>query len=261
VPTDDQLERTLRDLGANLQVATGRDLTAHVMDRIGGGPDTPPRASRDRPVGLLVAAAVVLIAFLLAFAAPVRSAVASMLEFVGIDIRHSDVGASPPAPSPPTNSELGQPVSVAEVSQAAGFVVPVPRTGELGSPDEAYLLDGGDHQIVTLVWRRADDITVSPASDAAVIFSVFQGGPPQVEYLEKILFQGSRAHKVAVNGNLGVYVDGPQTVLYLSTNRDVEEAQSRLSGNSLIWQQDGLTFRLESALGQQASVAIAESVR
>jgi hypothetical protein len=64
-----------------------------------------------------------------------------------------------------------------------------------------------------------------------------------------------------VNDNPGVFVDGPQTVLYLSSNRDVEEAQSRLSGNSLIWQQDGLTFRLESALGQPASVAIAASVR
>jgi hypothetical protein len=212
-------------------------------------------------MGPLVVASVVLIAFLLVFVSPVRSAVASMLEFVGIDIRQSDVGTRPPAPSPPTDSELGQRVSVATVSQAAGFAVPLPRTGQLGGPDEAYLLDGGDHQIVTLVWRHADDIPMSPASNAAVIFSVFQGGPPQVEYLEKILFQGSRAHKVVVNGDLAVFVDGPQTVLYQSTNHDVEEAQSRLSGNSLIWQQDGLTFRLESALGQQASVAIAESVR
>jgi hypothetical protein len=49
--------------------------------------------------------------------------------------------------------------------------------------------------------------------------------------------------------------------VYLSSDREVEEEQSRLSGNSLIWQQGGLTLRLESALGQGASVEVAASVR
>lgn len=264
MPTDDQLERTLRDLAGSLRVPTDRDLTEEVMQRVGAESERSPTAVRGRPVPtkrVLAIASLLLAAVLLSFVAPVRSAVASVLEFVGIDIRQSDVGASPPSPSPPMGGELGRLVPVGEVSQAAGFLVPLPRTSQLGSPDEAYLLDEGDHQVVTLVWRRDDKIPVSAASDAAVLLSVFQGGPTRVEYLEKILFQGSRAHRVQVNDNPGVFVDGPQTVLYLSSNRDVEEAQSRLSGNSLIWQQDGLTFRLESALGQPASVAIAASVR
>jgi len=262
--TDSELEGTLRGLAAHLEVPSDPDLTAGVMRRISGEPGASSSRLRvwsGRTKLLLVGAGLVLAALLVSFAPPVRTAAAAVLDFVGIEIRPSDEGAAPPAPSPPTNAELGRAVPVADVSQEAGFVVPQPRTGEIGPPDEAYVMDGGDHQVVSLVWRRDKDIPVSSASDAALILSVFRGGPTRVEYLEKILFQGARAHRVQVNQNPGVFVDGPQTVVYLSSDREVEEEQSRLSGNSLIWQQGGLTLRLESALGQGASVEVAASVR
>lgn len=262
MPTDDPVEQALRDLADHLPTIADRDLSPGVVEAI--NTDASPADGGGRwLVGagkpILVGVVLVLLAAI-GLVAPVRDAAAAVLELVGIDIRQADEGATPPAASPPVDGELGTQVPVADISKVAGFSVPQPRTATLGEPDEAYLLDGGDHQAVTLVWRQREGIPVASASGASILLTVFQGGPPEPEFLQKILFQGSRAQQVSVDGELAVFVDGPQTVLYLSSDGDVQEAQSRLSANSLIWQHDGLTFRLESALGQGASVDIARSV-
>ncbi|MEP6667444.1 MAG: hypothetical protein ABJA81_13435 [Nocardioidaceae bacterium] len=263
MPTNDPVEQALRDLAEHLPTNTDRDLSSGVVERI----NSDDASSADgRPSRLMVPWRPVLVGVCLMLVAaiglvsPVRDAAAAVLELVGIDIRQAEEGASPPAPSPPVDGELGTQVPVGDISEVSGFTVPQPRIATLGEPDEAYLLDGGDHQAVTMVWRHRAGIPVASASGASALLTVFHGGPPEKEFLQKVLFQGSRAHQVSINGDLGVFVDGPQTVIYLSSDRDVQEAQSRLSGNSLIWQQDGLTLRLESELEKRASLAIARSV-
>lgn len=262
MPNDDPVQRALRNLAAHVKTQPDHDLWPAVRERIAADP-APATTRRGRLSAawkpLLVAACLLLVAAL-SLVSPVRDAAASVLELVGIDIRQAESGARPPAPSPPANGELGRQIPVDAVTAEAGFTVPEPRLAALGDPDKAYLLDGGDHQIVTLVWRRRDGIPVASASGASALLSVFHGGPTQPEFLQKILFAGSRARQVTVHGQLGVFVAGPQAVIYQSSNREIEEAQSRLSANSLIWQQDGLTFRLESELGRKGSLAIARSV-
>lgn len=261
MPNDDLVEDALRDLAAHVKTEADHDLSSVVLERI--GTDVAATTRRDGLASAwkpLIAAACLLLVAAFSLLSPVRDAAAAVLELVGIDIQQAESGRMPPAPSPPVNGELGRQIPLDAIATQAGFTVPEPRIGALGDPDQAYLLDGGDHQVVTLVWHRRDEIPVASASGASALLSVFHGGPTQPEFLKKILFQGSRAHQVMVNDQLGVFVEGPQTVIYQSSDREVEEAQSRLSANSLIWQQDGLTFRLESELGKGASLAIARSV-
>ena len=48
--------------------------------------------------------------------------------------------------------------------------------------------------------------------------------------------------------------------LYLAADGSVEEETLRLAGNTLIWTHGPFTYRLESALGRDEALALAESV-
>jgi hypothetical protein len=66
---------------------------------------------------------------------------------------------------------------------------------------------------------------------------------------------------VAVRGGDGVWLAGaPHRFLYRGPNGRVEEASLRLAGNTLIWTDGGLTYRLESALDRDTAISIAESL-
>jgi hypothetical protein len=258
----EQVEARLADLARRLARPGEHDLSVAVLDRIRAGDAMPmrmPATGGLRRAAMAAAAVCLALAASYGLFSPVRDAAASMLRLVGIDIRHADEGATPPAVSPPVRADLGEEVHVDDVSAAAGFDVPMPSVPVLGAADEAYVVDGGTYTVVTLIWRERPGIPVAPESGASALLSVFRGAPPNEDYVEKILYEGGHARRVSVNGALGVYVGGPQAVRYLGANGDLLETQPRLSANSLIWQQDGVTLRLESALGQQASIAIAES--
>jgi hypothetical protein len=259
----EQVERRLHDLAHHLTRPDDHDMSIAVIERIRAADAVPAPTSGAgrRRVALAAAALCLALAASYGLFSPVRDAAASMLRLVGIDIEHAEEGARPPAVSPPVRAELGEQVSAADVSAEAGFDVPMPTDPALGGPDEAYVVNGGTYEVVTLVWRERSGIPVAPESGASALLSVFRGAPPNEDYVEKILYEGAHARRVSVNGALGVFVSGPQAVRYLGANGDLLETQPRLSANRLIWQQDGVTLRLESALGQDASLAIAGSTR
>jgi hypothetical protein len=262
--SDEHVEERLRDLALHLPPRPTADLLTAVLERVaqpdGATPSDEHWARLRRPV---LAAAALCLALVAAYAllAPVRDATASVLRLVGIDIHHADSGARPPTLSPPVRAELGKRVTVADVSAEAGFAVPMPHTPALGDPDEAYVVDRGAYQVVTLVWREREGIPIAPASGASALLSVFRGAPPVDDWVRKILYEGAQASQVSVNGGVGVFVSGPQSVRYVGGNGDLHEALPRLSANSLIWQQDGVTLRLEAAVGADEALALAESVR
>jgi len=265
--SDDQVVERLRDLARRLPPVPAQstaDLSTAVLERIAGGDGaTASRgrwASARRPI-LAAAAMCLVLTAAYALLAPVRDATASVLRLVGIDIHHAEAGAEPPTLSPPVRGQLGEKVALDDVSAVAGFAVPMPDTGVLGEPDEAYVVDGGTYQVVTLVWRAREGVPVAPASGASALLSVFRGAPPDDDWVRKLLYEGAQAQPVSVNGAFGVFVSGPQSVRYVGGDGDLREASPRLSANSLIWQQDGLTLRLEAAVGADEARALAESVR
>jgi len=66
---------------------------------------------------------------------------------------------------------------------------------------------------------------------------------------------------VTVNGGRGFWIEGaPHQIFYRDVNGQVHDRQLRLAGNTLIWEQDGLTLRLESALSKDEALRIAASV-
>jgi hypothetical protein len=65
-----------------------------------------------------------------------------------------------------------------------------------------------------------------------------------------------------VNGEPGFWIEGhPHVVDYVDPSGRAGRLSSRLVGNTLLWNQEGLTVRIESSLSLERSLAIATSLR
>jgi hypothetical protein len=65
-----------------------------------------------------------------------------------------------------------------------------------------------------------------------------------------------------VAGQPGYWFSGePHFFTYLDATGQFRDEQTRLAGNTLIWQRGDLTLRIEGQITRQEALAIAESMR
>ena len=71
-----------------------------------------------------------------------------------------------------------------------------------------------------------------------------------------------RANMVSsVDGARGYWIDGPpHFFMYIDANGDPVDDSRRLVGDTLIWTDGDVTFRLESSLGRDRAIELAESL-
>jgi hypothetical protein len=265
------VERALADLAASLESPPTPDLAAAVTARLEEGPERAPtpRARRWRwPAGwrrLAVAglAAVLLAAAVLVASPGTREAVARRLGLRGIGVQ---IGGPPPptvttAPGARLDLGLGERVSLEEARRRVGFPVLVPGTGGLGQPDAVFVSEnvpmGGR---VDLVWRARPGLPASAFTDAGLLITQFRGEPTP-EFLKKVTGAGI-VEFVEVGGEPGYFFSGePHFFTYRDAAGNLRDEQTRLAGNTLIWQRGDLTLRLEGELSKEEAVRIAESMR
>jgi hypothetical protein len=80
-------------------------------------------------------------------------------------------------------------------------------------------------------------------------------------WYEKILIAGeTTVERVTVAGGQGWWLSGePHQLVYRDeAGRAIEESR-RVVGDVLIWRRDGITFRIESALGMAETIRLAET--
>ena len=67
---------------------------------------------------------------------------------------------------------------------------------------------------------------------------------------------------VTVSGKPGFWISGaPHTYFFVCYDAgECRQERYRLNGNVLIWEQDGVTLRLESLLPREDALAVAESI-
>jgi hypothetical protein len=56
-------------------------------------------------------------------------------------------------------------------------------------------------------------------------------------------------------------VEGPQELIYVPRHDQPQVEEARLSGNSLIWEQDGVAVRIETTHGLADALRVAGSMR
>ena len=246
------VETALRTAAATAVWPATPDLRSRVVARIeaGAGGTRPAPVARRSRRRLVPALALALVALL------VLAGVAGALGFrlPGLDI--VVVEQLPPAGS---GLNLGSPVSLAEARALDGPRVLVPDS--LAEPDVAYVLGGGDRKIVTLAWRAEPGRQTIPGSDLSLTVMAVPGDTND-NLLKKLVAPGTSISPVTVGGDRGWWISGaPHELFVLRPDGDVGVITSALAGDTLVFARDGTLYRLESALGRDATIAIAESMR
>jgi hypothetical protein len=237
------------------------DLVPAVLDRIRGSKATTP--ARDRPARrrrnvVLVAVACLGLAACTVIP-PIREAVVALFRVNGILVRQG------PATSPPSTTSATSPASTG--SSPSPSVDPV--YAGLGEPITVAQAEAGSHGRLLLpsalgrpdvVFRRGSLVTLGYGA-AHPRWLVMEVVEPSTVLLEKIALTGSRVRRLTVNGGPGVWIEGPQELVYVGPDREPRFESPRLSANTLIWEQHGVSVRIETPQGLKAALGVAASMR
>lgn len=236
-------------------------LAASVRERIERGPmpvaevrlprTRPPLL---RPVLVTLLAIAVALGVTLSISVTARRAVADLLGVVGIRITFGD--DPPGSPTPARRIRLGDAVPRKTASELAGFRVLVPGAAA-GRPAIYFDRRVGDRGMVTVVYPRAAETL----ADVDLLVSEFVASLP-AEYVKKLGTLGSRITYTDVRGVPAYWVSGdPHYFFFTERNGAVRQETIRLAGNVLLWEEDGVTFRVEGAGSLQEARRLAESLR
>lgn len=264
-------EERLKEIAQRFQYPSAPDVAGEVMKRLEGG--SRPRVrmrSAWALTGLLVLALVVL------FAVPgVRAEILRFFQ-VGVvrifpasptitaepSIPQLPTTATPVAISPDTMtpapganepnyavtiSGLAGETTLADAQAGLPFSIRLPGyPADLGTPERVFLQEDGE--MVILVWTDPDDpekvlLSLHEIAAGNIIVSKFQ----------PVVIQETQ-----VNGQYAVWAVGPYMVQLESGSYAFRRT---VEGNTLIWEEDGITYRLETDLTLEESIRIAESLR
>jgi hypothetical protein len=225
------LERDLALLAVLVDVPEERDLVPAVRARLGRHDVRRHVVPWRRAAGI---AALVLVVGLAATMA-VPEARTAVLRFLGIEgatvIRVDELPPAAPAPG-----EFGESVQLREAERVIGF--------------RPLLVDG----------RSPDDVRIDRFSP---YFVVLVYGEPGVRLrliemvggvIEKYVLAGQPVERVEVNGEPGIWVQGRHVV-------SEPLGLPRLSGNVILWEQEGLTLRLEGRFTKEQAIDLARSTK
>jgi hypothetical protein len=162
-------------------------------------------------------------------------------------------GSPPSASLPPvTPGALGEPVTAEEAVALAGFEPSLPSGPP---PDEVYVVDSpfGDPGLL-YAWRPSATYPALPGTEWGLVLVAFQGDE---ETVVKSVQAFEDVHDASVDGATAVWIPVPH-VLMVDTDEGTKTFSVR--GNVLIWEVDGITYRLETSLDRASALEVARSM-
>jgi hypothetical protein len=294
---DEQLERALRAIGEQLAYPPTPDLARNVQARLAAGPPARRSALASwfaapfvRRLAFALVLSIALVGAVLVLSPGVRNAVADRLGVPGIVIEYAtptaaviqpsvtpttaNAPAGTPAtpgtstqptttPTPASVGErlgLGRRVTLEEARAAVSFTVVLPSDPSLGPPDEVYLglppLSGQ----VSLVWLPRPGLPEASTTGVGLLVTQFRAGIDG-GFAKKIPSDKTIVRSVIVNGRSGYWIEGePHNFFYDHPGGTIPE-RPRLAGNVLLWEQGGITYRIEGPRTLEEARRIAESLR
>jgi len=234
----DRLDAALLRLAAEIDFPPTPDLRSSVAERA----QAPAR--RWWPSVWPRAAALAVIATLLV------AATAAALVLVLPGLRITTVPAVPTAEAVASRLALGDPIP----ADTVGAGIPA----ALGRPDEAYVI--GDHEVLSLVYLADDELPELAGSGIGLLVQVIDGALDG-ERVEKLVAEGAAVTPVEVGGDAGFWIEGPPHLVRYTDPEGRERSQrTRLVGDTLVWERGGVLYRVESGLGLDGTLRIAETI-
>jgi len=257
--SDEQLGAAITRLGHELSWPREPDVSSAVGDAIRDAQTAPsfaaPRLSlpsRRRTV-LVIAAALLALA-----GAAIAARLVIELGAVTVDVLPGRPAGLPTNVA--TSDAFGREISLTDAASIAGFPPAVPAA--LGPPDSAWVdeADVGPEaddvaERIVMQWLPSSGLPpISGATSGAVLMQ-FEG---EWEVASKLLSAETNDYGGAVvEGRDAFWTTGRHELLLVSGDRT---RRLLVTGNVLIWQDAGFTFRLETALSKRSAIEVAETV-
>lgn len=250
------IESRLQALAKELPYPPTPSVANAVMGRI-RVPVKRPQVSRKLAWAL---AAIILLFAGLMFVPPVRAAV---LEFIQIgvvrifpaptEVPNFEIPATAtPAPTSsaliPLLEKISGETTLEDAQQKIGFPIPIPTyPSDLGQPDRVFLQDTGGWMLI-LVWlnpQQADHVQMS--------LHLIEEGSWTIQK-----FQPTIIEETTVNGSRAIWTVGGYPLILRNGDMQVTRL---IVGNVLIWEENKITYRLETDLELDEAIRIAESLQ
>jgi hypothetical protein len=112
-----------------------------------------------------------------------------------------------------------------------------------------------------LVWSGRPGLPADPGTGVGLLISEFRGHVDDA-YYQKTLDNRAKVTPVTVNGQPGFWISGSPHFFLLRRplRRDVDDSH-RTVGDTLLWTDGDITYRLESQLPMEQAIRVAESLR
>ena len=268
--SDADLETALRELSGSIAwpdagepADGGRDIAAAVRSRL---ETAPPRARgwTWRPARRALVLAFAILLTLAAVAAATGFGLPGLRLIFGpppasISPPPSLEPSRSPAAGPPGASmSLGRLVDLADLDAEAGFAVEWPTDPALGPPDAAYIDDFRRGQ-VNLVWASRPGLPDTLEPGVGLLMSVFRG-TVDGGVINKVVSSGATASLVTVDGERAWWVSGDPHFFFYEGPNGIVSDERRWVGDVLLWADGPITHRLETSLGQDRAIELAESM-
>ncbi len=202
------------------------------------------------PLGRVTLALVVTAVVIVGIALAVPQSRSALADFFGLGHVRVEIkpflGPTPPVLSP---ESFARPSSVSEVDGLLDFRVRFPsRDGRLLAPDAVYVQgEASDRPVAIFVYEEEGfDLYQTRAG-------FFGKGGPDPSLIHEIEFGGHPALWIDQGGHIASLLDERGRVL-VASQRTVGRA-------TLLWEENGITYRLETSLSQDEAIRVAESLR
>lgn len=253
---DDPLDRLLRQAAQEFVYPPTPELLPRLAARA-AQPPHPQGLGTRRRWAIAAGVVVVLLLALLAATPPVRAVLYRVLQIGAVQILVDPTPAPSPMPPPPgalqaptppdlvLPSQLGGATTLAAAVAQVDFPVRLPTyPASLGPPDQVFVQDFGGANLA-LVWlaedgARADLVLYELASDA----TVRKVAPRLLE-------------QTTVGGRPAIWATGPYLMVFDGGHVDTGRL---IMGQVLIWEEGGVTYRLETGADLAEARRIAESL-
>ena len=248
----DSLEARLEELGSAIAFPETPRLARSVLEQL-ARPRVRWAGARGLRLGRGAALALAATLLLAGIAAAVGIALG------GLRLVFGPPGFSP-QPSLLVGPGLGHATTLADARSQVAFALRVPGLPGLGEPDLVYLAEFPAGGTVTLLYGERDGYLADRATGIGLIVTQFRAdiGP---EVFEKWILDGVQVTAARVDGQAAWWVAGGEHFFfYRDADGQMVDSTLRLARDTLIWEEGGVTHRVEGAPSLEAAIAVAESL-